>query len=238
MPTKSTSKTMLKAAVVASARNARSPVWLILASLTPRGALSTRSIGRRSGRHQRDVRPGGGGCACAPRDPRPATHADPAPRLAQVGPSRSHSYRELPWVFLSECVKWDGGSSRLRRRDDPPSGGGDYWIAATEACTFDCRSVGSGAYPRSCSLPCCLGRGEVGQEVLDDRRLVSRQTLAASDLVRNEQRGIGAGLGVRQLQIKAPDRCRCPSPSPRRQPLRPSQPSARPGRCRCPAEPS
>src|SRR5687767_10671964 len=49
MPTKSTSKTMAKPAVVASARNTRSPVWLILASLTPRGALLTWSIGGRVG---------------------------------------------------------------------------------------------------------------------------------------------------------------------------------------------
>src|SRR4029453_16955978 len=41
MPTKSTIKTMTKPVVLANARNARSPVLLILASFTPRGARST-----------------------------------------------------------------------------------------------------------------------------------------------------------------------------------------------------
>ena len=90
-----------------------------------------------------------------------------------------------------------------RRRDDPPLGGGDYWIAATAVLTFDCRSLGSGAYPRSWQLALRVGRGEVGQEVLDDRRLVGRQTLAADDLVGHQQRGVGAGLGSGVLQVKA-----------------------------------
>ena len=49
MPTKSTSNTMAKPEALAIARNKRSPVWLILASLTPRGASSTCSIGAGAG---------------------------------------------------------------------------------------------------------------------------------------------------------------------------------------------
>jgi hypothetical protein len=35
-----------------------------------------------------------------------------------------------------------------------PSGEGYYWIAATAVLTFDCNSLGSGAYPRSGSFFC------------------------------------------------------------------------------------
>jgi hypothetical protein len=32
--------------------------------------------------------------------------------------------------------------------------GGDYWIAETAVLTFDCKSMGSGAYPSSSNLLC------------------------------------------------------------------------------------
>src|SRR6185312_4575600 len=44
--------------------------------------------------------------------------------------------------------------------------------------------------------------GEVRQEVLDDCRLVGRQTFAAHDLVGHEQRWVSTRLGSGVLQIK------------------------------------
>ena len=109
-------------------RNTRSPVRLILASLTPRGARSAPrgrpALPAPGGRHlvgnRREwvvTRTYGpllatscGSCA-----------ASGSGSTVSVASGSVHPYQSLPWVFLLGAAV-GGGSPRVRHRDDPPLG--------------------------------------------------------------------------------------------------------------------
>jgi hypothetical protein len=74
---------------------------------------------------------------CAARASRSGSTAVVVARRGNDASTRFSSVRRRAICRRSQCI-----------------GGGDYWIAATAAWTFDCSWVGSGAYPRSCNLPC------------------------------------------------------------------------------------